>query len=80
MAHAKVDLDIGETKIIVPDDTGVRMKLSRFLLFSDAKCHDGFEKKGRYFYTDNYDDSENRFELSVSSGIGHIDVSVDNTL
>ncbi|MFC1509388.1 LiaF domain-containing protein [Candidatus Omnitrophota bacterium] len=79
-AHARIDLDIGETKIVVPDDTGVRMKLSRFLLFSDFKCHDGFEKRGRYFYSDNYDECENRFELSVSSGIGDIEVKIDDTI
>ena len=71
-AFVKIDLDIGETDIVVPDDTGVRMKVSRFLFFSNTRNHCGFKKRGHYYYSENYEDFDNKLDLAVSTGIGEV--------
>lgn len=73
---ARIDLDIGETTIIVPEDIGTKLKVSKFIL-SDVSYANWFEKRGNYYYSENYDDNEKTLYLMISTGIGELSIKVD---
>lgn len=74
---ASVDLDIGETTIIVPEDIGVKLRVSKFLFLSSVDYPAWFEKRGKYYYSDNYADEDNSLYLNISQGIGELSIKVD---
>jgi hypothetical protein len=74
---ARIDLDIGETKITVPDNIGTKLKVSKFLFLSDISYPDWFDKRGNYYYSDNYDDSKKSLYLMISTGIGELGIKVN---
>jgi len=76
-ATARIDLDIGETTIILPDHIGTKLKVSKFLFLSDISYPDWFEKQGNYYYSDNYDESEQSLYLMISTGIGELKIKVE---
>jgi hypothetical protein len=71
-AMARVDLDIGETIVVLPHDAGTRLSVSKFLFLSHINVPFDFRKDGRYYYTDNYGKADQDFELRISSGIGEV--------
>lgn len=71
-AHATVDLDIGETNIILPEDTGVKLSVSKFLFLSEINLPYSFKKSGRYYYSKNFDEATNQLILKVSPGLGEL--------
>jgi len=73
-AFARIDLDIGETTITVPDHIGAKINVSRFLFFSNANCPCGFTKRGHTYYSENYDDCDDVLTIKVSAGIGELDI------
>ena len=50
---ARIDLDIGETQITVPENIGTKLKVSKFLFLSEISYPDWFDKRGNYYYSDN---------------------------
>lgn len=75
-ARADVDLDIGETTITVPEDIGVKMRVSKFLFLSEVDYPNWFRKSGRYHYSRNCENGDENLYLSVSTGIGEFKVRV----
>jgi hypothetical protein len=73
-AVARVDLDIGETVIILPQEAGAKLSVSKFLFLSHIDLPFEMRKEGRYYYTENYDRADRVFQLRVSSGIGELRV------
>ncbi|MFQ5824023.1 MAG: LiaF domain-containing protein [bacterium] len=73
-ARASVDLDIGETNIILPQDVGIKLSVSKFLFMSNINLPYRFKKSGRYYYSKNYDDAANQFTLKVSPGLGELQI------
>jgi hypothetical protein len=73
-AVARVDLDIGETVIILPQDTGTKLAVSKFLFLSHIDLPFNLHKEGRYYYTENYREDDRGFQLRISSGIGELRV------
>ena len=74
---ARIDLDIGESTIIVPEDIGVKMKVSRFLFLSNLDYPNWFKKSGKYYYSKNYKDTDNSLYLMISSGIGELNIRME---
>jgi hypothetical protein len=75
-AVARIDLDIGETRLIVPEDIGTKLRVSKFLFLSDISYPNWFEKKGKYYYSDNYDEAGRTLYLMISTGIGELSIRV----
>ncbi len=75
-AVARVDLDIGETVIVLPRETGTKMSISKFLFLSHVELPFELNKDGRYYYSQNYDRAERTLQLRVSSGVGECRVEV----
>jgi hypothetical protein len=71
-AVARVDLDIGETVIILPQEAGAKLSVSKFLFLSQIDIPFDFRKDGRYYYTDNYGKAGQDFQLRINSGIGEL--------
>lgn len=69
-AIAKVDLDIGETAIVLPRESGTRLSLSKFMFLSHFEPPSHLRKDGRYYYSENYDSAAQTFQLRISAGIG----------
>ncbi len=74
---ARIDLEIGETTIIVPDDIGVKVKVSKFLFLSSVDYPTWFFQEGSYYYSRNYKDEKDSLYLIVSTGIGELKMRVD---
>jgi hypothetical protein len=72
---ARIDLDIGETRVVLPQQAGVKLRVSKFL--SQIEYPDWFEKRGRYLYSENYDDVDKSLYLMISAGIGELDIKVE---
>ncbi len=70
-SRADVDLDIGETEIIVSESVGVSLRVSKFLFLTDFDPPRGFRKSGRYYYSSNYDEATKNLSMRVSPGLGH---------
>jgi hypothetical protein len=75
-AVARVDLDIGETAIILPRDAGTRLSVSKFLFLSHVDLPYEMRQDGRYYFTENYDRADQTFQLRVSSGLGECRVEL----
>ena len=73
---ANIDLDIGETRIIIPEDIGAKLRVSRFLFLSDVSYPNWFEKKGNYYYSENYTETGRSLYLMISQGIGELQIEV----
>jgi hypothetical protein len=71
-AVARVDLDIGETVIILPADTGAKLAVSKFLFLSQIDMPFDVRQEGRYYYTENYNEANRTLQLKISSGIGEL--------
>lgn len=71
-ATADVDLDIGETIIILPDKSGTKLSVSKFPFLSQVNMPFKLEKEGRYYYTKNYENLGQTFDLRLNSGIGEL--------
>jgi hypothetical protein len=75
-ATADVDLDIGETTIIVPENSGTKMRVSKFLFLSDVNYPNWFEKRGSYYYSEKFDKFGEQLNLRISTGIGELKIKV----
>ena len=76
-AMARIDLDIGETSIILPQSMGAKLKVSKFLFLSEIDYPNWFEKRGSYYYSENYEQAAKSIYLMISTGIGELDIKID---
>lgn len=74
---ARIDLDVGETTIDIPDQVGVKIKVSKFLFLSNVEYPHWFDRRGKYYYSKNYDESDKSLYLVISQGIGQLKIRVD---
>lgn len=75
-AVARVDLDIGETVIVLPRDSGTKLSVSKFLFLSHVDLPYDLHKDGRYYYSENYERAERTLHLRISSGVGECRVEL----
>jgi hypothetical protein len=70
-AQADVDVSIGSLTLRLPRDVGVAIRLSRFLASFDSA---GFTKRGRLYYSRNYESARHRLTMRVNATIGGVAV------
>ena len=64
--------------ILLPADIGVRMQIGGGFSFMSAKDIDSdFYKRGRYYYTHDFETSDKQFSLRVTPGLGELQVERD---
>ncbi len=76
-AVARVDLDIGETVIVLPRDSGTKLSITKFLFLSHVELPFDLHKDGRYYYSNNYERADRTFQLRLSSGVGECRVEIE---
>jgi hypothetical protein len=69
---ADIDLDLGETTIILPEATPIKMRISHSTFFSNVAYPDEFRKQGRYYYSQEYRQEQKALDLRISSGFGEL--------
>jgi len=70
--NTDINVGIGSLNLRLPRDVGVAIQLNRFLAsFASA----GFIKRGRTYYSANWDNSRHRLTLDVNATIGGVDVT-----
>ncbi len=75
-AMARLDLEIGSTTVIVPEQAAVKLKVNKFLFLSSVDYPSWFEQRGNYYYSKNYEDQDESLYLIASTGIGELKVRV----
>lgn len=74
-SSAKVDLDIGEGSIYLPDDVGVKMSIGGGWSFLSQKNLDrSFTRRGDTYYSDDYDEAARKFSVRITPGLGELNV------
>jgi len=72
-SRAKVDLDIGEASIVLPENLAIRMHVGGSFGFLSHKDIDhSLYKRGRYYYSEDYDEHDQRLSLRISTGLGEL--------
>jgi hypothetical protein len=71
----QIDLDLGETTLILPEDIGTKLRVSKFL--SEVNYPDWFTKHGDFYYSKNYDENSKQLYLMISSGIGDLRIQLE---
>ncbi|MBN1998476.1 hypothetical protein JW935_13035 [candidate division KSB1 bacterium] len=74
---ARIDLDVGETTIVLPRQAGAKLKVSKFSFLSSVEYPNWFEKRGKYYYSENYENADQSIFLMISSGIGELNIRVN---
>jgi hypothetical protein len=69
---ADIDVSIGSLNLRLPRDVGVTIRLNRFLASFESA---GFVKRGRNYYSPNYESARYRLTLDVNATIGGVDVA-----
>ncbi|NOZ62023.1 MAG: DUF4097 family beta strand repeat protein [Calditrichaeota bacterium] len=73
-AHADIDLDMGTTKVILPRDVGIKLRSTTFGFLTNQNISHEFEKRGRYYFSQNYDEQTRTLSLAIHSGVGELNV------
>jgi len=77
-SRAKVDLDIGESTIILPRDASIQMRIGGLFSFMSEKDVDrSFYRRGGSYFSDDFDDNEKKLYLKISTGLGELIVDRD---
>jgi len=72
----EISLSIGQTRLYLPRDEAVRFSVSKFLFFSELDIPADFSKEGKYYYSDGYNRAKHKTQLSISPGLGTLDIRV----
>ncbi|HEX8532144.1 MAG TPA: toast rack family protein [Cytophagales bacterium] len=70
--RAVINGGIGDLNVMLPRKTGVRVKISGLGSFDSP----GFRKQGDYYVNDAYGKTPNSLDLSVSGGLGDLELSL----
>lgn len=73
-ASAELDLDIGETDIVISEDWALKLSVNKFLFLSQINIPANLKKSGRYYYSKDFANATKKFELKVRPGIGELNI------
>jgi len=76
LMDVEIDLDIGSTSILLPRNFGIKLKSSTMGFLTDTNLDSEFDKRGRYYYTNNYDSASKTMYIDIHSGIGELNVEL----
>jgi hypothetical protein len=72
-SKAWIDLDIGEATVVLPEDAGVRMHIGGMFGFLSSKRISGsFLKRGRFFYSEDYESMKTKCTFHITPGLGEL--------
>ncbi len=74
-SRVRIDHDIGETTVLLPDSAAVRYGVGGATGFMSHKMlPSGFTDRGRYRYSDDFDRFTNRSTFIITPGLGELRV------
>lgn len=74
-SQARVDLDIGEARIVLPSAVGTRLQIGGgFSFLSEKNIDSDFYRRNRYYYSNDYEESEKKFAIKVTPGLGELSI------
>lgn len=71
-----IDLDIGSTTIYLPRNFGIKLKSNTLGFLTQTNMDSEFDKKGRYYYSKNYNSASKTMYVTIHSGIGELRVNL----
>ena len=74
--EVEIDLDIGSTTILLPRNFGIKLKSSTMGFLTETNLDSEFEKRGRYYYSKNYNSASKIMYMNIHSGIGDLRVDL----
>ncbi|MBN2202461.1 hypothetical protein JW777_10935 [bacterium] len=78
-SRVRIDHDIGETTVLLPDSAAVRYSVGGVTGFMSHKIlPSGFTDRGRYRYSDDFDRFQNRSTFIITPGLGELRVDRRN--
>jgi len=75
-AMTRLDMEIGSTTVIVPEEAAVKLKVNKFLFLSNVDYPSWFQQEGDYYYSKDYKDKDESLYVIASTGIGELKVRV----
>lgn len=75
-SRVNIDLDIGSSKIDLPGNVGIKLRSSTMGFLTDSNIDRSFEKRGRYYFSSNYDKAVKTMYVSINTGIGELKVDL----
>jgi hypothetical protein len=69
--NASARLGVGKLTVRIPDDVGVRLEIQRVAAGFE---HQGFQKRGDAWYSDNFDRAAHKLLLRAETYFGKIDI------
>jgi hypothetical protein len=77
-AMAKVDLDIGEASVILPENRSVRLSVGGLFGFLSSKNIDSaFSRRGRIYYSEDFSKDNPLFSVRITPGLGELNVDIE---
>ncbi|HHS13626.1 MAG TPA: hypothetical protein ENN03_07635 [bacterium] len=73
--RARVNLNIGESHVILPVNTGIQMKIGGMGFLSQKSIDPFLYERGGIYYNDDYDEKTGRFYIRISPGLGALRVT-----
>lgn len=74
-SRAKVDLDIGESTVILPENVGVQMRIGgAFSFMSEKDVDHSLYRRGGFYFSDDFDNYRKKFYVKISTGLGELTV------
>jgi hypothetical protein len=74
--NVKIDAGASKLDIVVPEGTGVRIKVDGVL--NKAGMNDlDLQQQGGYYVSPNYAESENKINMDINMGVGKLDIRAD---
>ncbi len=73
---AKVDLDIGEASIQLPEGMGIKMRIGGgFSFLSHKEIDSSLYRRGSYYYSEDFNDMEKKFYVRITPGLGELTIN-----
>lgn len=71
-----IDLDLGSTSVFLPRDLGIKIRSTTMGFLTQSNLDSEFRKRGRYFFSKNFDSAKKIMYVTIHSGIGELRVDL----
>ncbi len=72
-----INMKIGDTNVLIPENRPVKLRISKFLFLSQIDLPPEFEKRGNYYFCNVKKNTRNLLYLKISPGLGVLSVDFE---
>jgi hypothetical protein len=74
-SRTRIDLDIGETTVVLPAGPAVRVSVGgMFSFMSEKRIDSSLTRRGRFYYSEGYDKADSHCTFFITPGLGQLDI------